>query len=117
MFPTGAAGAALFMLRVSVSASFLVDGSEGWALVNSWWTLLLFLLPAMLLIVGLLTPYASVISCLTQSAVVIRAGGYNKFHLLVAILNSAVVALLGPGAYSIDALIFGRRLLTVPPRN
>lgn len=117
MFPTGAAGAALFMLRVSVSASFLVDGTEGWALVNSWWTLLLFLLPAMLVIVGFLTPYASAISCLMQSGVVIVAGGHNKVHLLLAILNSAVLVFLGPGAYSIDAQIFGRRLLTVPPRG
>ena len=117
MFPTGAAGAALLMLRVSVCASFLGDGTAGWSLVDSWWTLLLFLLPAMLLIVGFLTPYASAISCLMQSGVVILGGGHNKFHLILAILNSAVVAILGPGAYSIDAHIFGRRLLAVPPRS
>ncbi len=117
MFPTGAAGAALFILRVSVAVSLLVDGTARWALVTSWWTLLLFLLPAMLLMLGFLTPYASAISCLTQSGVVILSGGHNRFHLLLSILNSGVVALLGPGAYSIDAHIFGRRLLTVPPRR
>ena len=32
-------------------------------------------------------------------------------------LTSAALALLGPGAYSVDARLFGRRLLVVPPRK
>jgi hypothetical protein len=115
MFPTGAAGVALFILRVSISVALVVDGTERWALVTSWWGLMLILLPAMLLILGFLTPYACATSCLVQAGVVILAGGHDKFHLLLAILNTGAVALLGPGAYSIDAHFFGRRLLTVPP--
>jgi hypothetical protein len=33
------------------------------------------------------------------------------------LLNSAALALLGPGAYSVDARLFGRRVLVVPPRR
>jgi hypothetical protein len=42
-------------------------------------------------------------------------GGTNEFHLAVSILNAAILAVLGPGAYSVDARIFGRRILDVTP--
>jgi hypothetical protein len=42
-------------------------------------------------------------------------GGANEFHLAISILNAAILAVLGPGAYSIDARIFGRRILDVTP--
>jgi hypothetical protein len=35
----------------------------------------------------------------------------------MSILSGGAVALLGPGAYSIDARIFGRHLLSIPPRS
>ena len=105
------------VLRVSVAVSLLVDGTLRWALVTSPWVLLVFVVPALLLVIGFLTPYASIITCLVQLGVVIVTGGQNSFHLFLSIPNSFVVALIGPGAYSIDAHIFGRRLLTVPPRR
>jgi len=43
--------------------------------------------------------------------------GQSGFSLAIAALDSAVLAVLGPGAYSIDARIFGWRTLTVPPRR
>jgi hypothetical protein len=45
------------------------------------------------------------------------SGGQDMFHLVMSILTSAVLAMLGPGAYSVDGRIFGRRLLIVPPRQ
>jgi uncharacterized membrane protein YphA (DoxX/SURF4 family) len=117
MFPAGMAGAALFVLRISVVTSLMVDGTERWALVTSFWILLVFLLLTLLLVLGFLTPYASVVTCLVQLGVLILTGGQNQFHLLISILNCGVLALLGPGAYSIDARIFGRRLLTFPPQR
>jgi hypothetical protein len=44
-------------------------------------------------------------------------GGQDIFHLVISILISAALAILGPGAYSVDALIFGRKLLTVASRH
>jgi hypothetical protein len=44
-------------------------------------------------------------------------GGQDIFHLVISILISAALAILGPGAYSVDALIFGRKLLTVASRR
>jgi uncharacterized membrane protein YphA (DoxX/SURF4 family) len=117
MFPTGPAGAALWILRVSVAAKLFVEGTAHWTLVTSFWTFLGFAAVAMFLCLGLLTPYCATATCLIMLGVLLMAGGSNQFETFISILNSAALALLGPGAYSIDARIFGRRLLTVPPRR
>ena len=117
MFPTGTAGAALLLLRISAATTLVVDGTAHWAPMNSSWILPAFLLPTLFLCVGFLAPYASILSGLMQLAVLLFTGGENGFHLAISILSSAIVTLLGPGAYSIDALLFGRRILNVPPRT
>jgi uncharacterized membrane protein YphA (DoxX/SURF4 family) len=117
MFPTGTAGVALLVLRLSVAASLVADGTQRGALVASYWLLLTFLGPALLLMIGFLTPYASAFTCLAQLWVFALSGSQHNFHLLLSVLNSVVVAMLGPGAYSIDAHLFGRRLLAASPRK
>ncbi len=117
MFPTGTPGVALLLLRLSVAATLLVDGTGYWALVTSSWILIAFLLSAILLCLGLLTPYCSFLCCLTELGVLFTNGGQNQFHLVISIANSAALAILGPGTYSFDAHIFGRRLLSFPPRK
>jgi len=115
MFPTGAAGCALLILRISVSISFLVDATARWANMTAWWSILLFVLPALLIVLGLLTPYACAVEVLLLAGVAIQFAGQDRFHLFLTAVNIVVLALLGPGAYSVDARIFGRRLLTIPP--
>jgi uncharacterized membrane protein YphA (DoxX/SURF4 family) len=117
MFPTGTAGAALLVLRVSIAATLVVNGTAHWALVTSFWILLGFALLAIFLCLGLLTPYCSAVGCLVQLYVLWIGRGGNQFLLLSSILNSGVLAALGPGAYSIDARVFGRKLLTLPSRR
>lgn len=114
MFPAGVAGAALIFLRVSVVATLIVDGAVHRSLLVSFWTALLFLLPALCLSVGFLTPYSAIACCIIQLAKLVM-GGAIEFHLAISILNAAILAVLGPGAYSIDARIFGRRILDVTP--
>jgi uncharacterized membrane protein YphA (DoxX/SURF4 family) len=97
-----------------VAATLLVDGTARWILVSSLWTLLLFVMPAVALCCGFLTPCCATFCCLEELSALWMTGGQNQFHLILASLTSAVLAVLGPGAYSIDARIFGRRLLTVP---
>jgi hypothetical protein len=116
MFPTGMAGAALLVLRVTVAATLVFDGTVHWALMTSFWILSGFAVPAILLCLGFLTPYCSALSCLIQLGVLISTG-QNEFNLAISILNSGILAILGPGAYSIDAHIFGRRLLIVASRK
>jgi hypothetical protein len=115
MFPIGMAGAALFALRVSVAGTLVVDGTAHWALVTSFGILVGYVLPASFLLLGLLTPYFSALSVLIQLDVLISAGGTDQFHLITSILSSGILGMLGPGAYSVDAHLFGRKLISLPP--
>lgn len=117
MFPTGVPGAGLFLLRLAAAAGLLLDGTGHWTLVSSWWTLLLFLVPATALCLGLLTPYGAFAAFVMESGALWVTGGQDYCHLLGVMAVSASVAMVGPGAYSVDARIFGRRLLNVPGRG
>lgn len=117
MFPSGMAGVALIFLRILVMATLLVDGTAHWVLVTSFWISLGFVVPAFFLSIGLFTPYCSAICFLLELSILVVRGGEDQFHLVLAILLCGILTFLGPGAYSIDARIFGRRLLTVPPRQ
>jgi hypothetical protein len=117
MFPGGTAGAALLVLRTTVAMTLVVDGTANWSLVTSFWIVLVFLLPAFSLVAGLLTPYGAIACALVKLAVPVQNVGDSDFHIAMFVLTCMTVALLGPGAYSIDARMFGRQLLVIPPRN
>ena len=106
MFPAGWPGLALLLLRVSVALStFLASGGYGQHLA-SWRGLGLGLLSAALS-AGFLTP----VSALLALAVQLIRFTHLDVGPLVLILDSLSLAMLGPGAYSIDAYRFGRRVL------
>jgi hypothetical protein len=97
--------------------TLVVDGTANWPSVASSWALLVILLPAFSLIVGLLTPYGAIACGLIQLAILVQSGGSHRFHIAMFVLNCVTVALLGPGAYSVDARMFGLQLLVIPPSN
>jgi uncharacterized membrane protein YphA (DoxX/SURF4 family) len=117
MFPTGTAGAALMVLRVSVAATLVVNGTAQWLPVTSFWIPLGLAVVGIFLCLGLLTPYCATVSFLIESYVLSASQDSNEFNLVISVLNCGVLAVLGPGSYSIDARIFGRRLLTFPSRR
>jgi hypothetical protein len=116
MFPAGIAGVALFVLRSSVAVALIAEATTHGSLKQPW-LFLVVAVPAFLLCLGLMTPYCAAFTGLLQLAALFAFAGHGKFHVALSVLNSAVVAMLGPGAYSIDSRIFGRRLLVVPPRR
>lgn len=115
MFPAGAAGFGLVALRISVLGTLLFDGAYHRHAISPWASFGLAI-TALLLCLGLLTPYCAVICALFESLLLFRDGTEHQLHLALDITNAVVLALLGPGAYSMDALIFGRKRLRLPPR-
>ena len=49
--------------------------------------------------------------------VAIGSGSAWSIHAASHILELIALGLLGPGAYSLDAILFGRRTITLPHRN
>jgi hypothetical protein len=97
------AGAALFLLRISVAATLVANGTAHRFPVMPFWILL--------------TPYCAAFSGLIQMGIAISIGSGSRLDVAISSLDSFVLAVLGPGAYSVDARLFGRRLLTFPPRE
>jgi putative oxidoreductase len=62
-----------------------------------------------LLLVGLWTPIAGAVIAGCELWILASGGGELYIHLLLATLG-ATVAMIGPGARSIDSLLFGRKI-------
>jgi hypothetical protein len=116
-FPNRSAGVALLILRLAVAATLissarLCPGPEPEVL------LALSRIAAVLIVVGWYTPMAAVSAILVSlftfwACPESRVDAFGIHALMIAIL--AAISLLGAGAYSVDARLYGRRRLVVGP--
>jgi putative oxidoreductase len=110
MFPPGFPGIALLLLRVSVALTVLLEGymrQEGLPV----WLVAASLLLAILLIAGFVTPILAILAMVVQLAGAFQGSWPTRILVAILSLNALALALLGPGAYSVDALRFGRRVV------
>ncbi|HVF54544.1 MAG TPA: hypothetical protein VM934_00260 [Pyrinomonadaceae bacterium] len=125
-YPDGRPGVGLLLLR---SALGLTAATQGVVCLSSrddlsLWTAVACLLAVTngpLLLIGFLTPLACVIVGLGSTAVAFsmltaEARGVLPEGLFFFFVTSMATAamLLGPGAYSLDARLFGRREIIIP---
>ncbi|HEX5601650.1 MAG TPA: hypothetical protein VFX63_03830 [Pyrinomonadaceae bacterium] len=78
-----------------------------------WSIVVLLLASAACLLLGFVTPVAAVLIGLTSLGLALWTTSYPIQELEVVVL-ATVIALLGPGAFSIDARMFGRREILIP---
>jgi hypothetical protein len=116
MFPTGLVGVALLVLRISVAITVVINAVECRPLGVPLWIVVGLVLCALFMSFGAFTPHAAVINGLAQIGLLQYADG-KIFQFITAMIGSGIVSVLGPGAYSIDSRIFGRRLLQLPPKK
>lgn len=126
-FPAGLPGVGLLLLRVVVGAALGGHGilcllsSDRITLVMSVSTALL-LLSGVCLLIGFLTPILSLLAGLECLGIACSWFPFqllspleSKLALAPIIAMSAAIALLGPGAFSLDARLFGWKEIVIPP--
>ncbi len=116
MFPQGGPGVALLLLRVSVVA-FLNIVAANYNRTSNLLVIVGVLLISISLVIGFLTPFFCVIAAALVIGNMIVNPHATSVFCVIAITNATALGLLGPGAYSLDSKLFGRRVTIVRPRN
>jgi hypothetical protein len=112
VFPQAATSVGLVLLRLSVAVTIHLDALGHFGLSGPASYLALLWVCAAALAAGFLTPViaaAVVVIELTRFV----GDGTLVFWPAVAALNALALALLGPGSYSLDARLFGRRTVVM----
>lgn len=115
MFPPGLPGLALLLVRASVVFALLLT-THGHRHVLPGWVHGIAILISVALSVGYLTPIAAWTALVFDVLLWFVAGVDNAALAAIFALDAIALALLGPGAYSIDSYRFGRRRLVLPPQ-
>jgi hypothetical protein len=114
MFPTGLPGLALLLLRASVAIALLVENYNHRQSLSGWIQAAAILI-SVALSAGYLTPILAVIGLVFHGLIWSSLGLGSAAAATVVALNATALALLGPGAYSVDSYRFGRRVVVLPP--
>jgi|ERR1700677_2679838 len=112
MFPAGIPGFGLAILRFCAAAAGIASVMSGSESCSSW-ICITFLPFGLALILGVMTPASCIGSLALQGILVYQIGTAGLAHCSLSILLATAVLMLGPGAYSIDARLFGRRQVVV----
>lgn len=117
MFPGGWPGAGLLLLRVAAALPLLIGGSSPfWGMPQGGlYGRIIAISIGALLLAGLWTPIAGGLQAVIELWIVLSQGGEASVHLLLAALGVSLV-MLGPGAWSVDARLFGRKRIDIRSR-
>ena len=108
-FPNGRVGVGLLLLRLSAAISFLATPIVSAAPSRPWVVALL----AMGLILGLWTRIVAALCLGLLLLLFLLIKGAASMAGGAQLLEAAAIVLLGSGAYSTDALAFGRRTIVL----
>lgn len=123
-FPHGLPGIGLLVLRITIAAKLFVEASscmlDPQGLKLGVCLLSLFALGiGTSFVLGFLTQVAAGVSVLAAAAVYLYHPAWLSSFLNLpspdTIGVALAIALMGPGAISLDAYLFGRRRIVIPP--
>lgn len=114
MFPQGIAGVALLLLRLVCLIPLVLPSGLQRLSTEPTATDLGAICLALLLLFGALTPIVCSLIILVGLLALRGTEGPAILPFISHLATTASLMMLGPGAYSIDARLFGRRLI-VPP--
>jgi hypothetical protein len=117
-FANGLPGKGLFILRVAISTFLICDARSALVEPRQGSGLLTTLVAAgfgVLLCLGIWTPVAGAAVALLELYLILLRQGASWPSLLAAAIASGLT-LLGPGAWSIDSHIYGRKRISISDR-
>ena len=118
-FPDGWPGMSILFLRFGAGIPLVYDGITGLSATPQFIPFMRDLLTVgtgMLLLAGLWTPISGALAAILQLWIAFSGAHDLRAILLLAALGAAL-AMLGPGAWSVDAHLFGRRRVYIPNRR
>ena len=120
MFPQGGPGVGLLLLRIAAAGMFALNVTHRFNFTSNvmyWFVTSLIGLISLSLLIGFLTPILTTVACAAAAANLLLAEQQVDVVYILRMLTSAALIFLGPGAYSVDARLFGLVVTVVPPRQ
>ncbi len=117
-FPNDWPGAGLLLLRLAAGVPLIIRGISEIHGVPQPGPLIFSgaaVVSGAFLVAGLWTPFAGALEVFIELWIVFSQTGHEGIHILLAALSASLV-MLGPGAWSIDARLFGRRRIDIQVR-
>ena len=117
-FPNGWPGIGILLQRVLTAATLFCYGIAHLRDTSQFASIVPHMFVAVagiLLLVGLWTPVAGTMITIVELWIVCSSSGGLGIPIILATLG-ATLAMIGPGAWSIDAHLFGRKHFEIPQR-
>jgi len=116
-YPDGAAGIALVLLRLACAwIAFLVIARLPFPQFSPNASIFVSVAFGLTLALGFGTRIVAFVLAATTAAA-FMTGNDSALTMIARACGCAALGLLGPGAYSIDANVFGRRVIRLEPRG
>lgn len=99
------------LLRVC-AAAMLVGNSTAYGAVSiATWEITLLVTLAVAFCLGVFTPFICSLSAVGQASMMLVTHEPDPYRFAFSFCITATLFLLGPGAFSVDSRLFGRRLI------
>lgn len=114
-FPTGRPGTGLLLLRLAAGGFLIAESlatmiplppSPVWEIHSA------LVCAGACICLGVWTPFAAGVEVLAEVLMMLSRPAQAQSHILLAVLALSLI-LLGPGAWSIDSLLFGRKRIAL----
>ena len=118
VFPNDWPGRGLFLQRVVTAMFLFYSGFKHLGEVSQFGLIIPHVIGAgagLLLLLGLWTPICGALIGIVELWVAFSSAGGGGIPIMLA-TSGATLAMIGPGAWSIDARLFGRKHFEVPKR-
>jgi putative oxidoreductase len=116
-FPDGQPGAALLLLRLALAGILAFRGPLLWQGPPAFLISLLCNCTGLFLAVGIFTPFTAMVAAALGAAALLLCRSSDPASAAFVVVVMAALVLLGAGAYSLDARLYGRREVVVQPRR